>query len=69
MKVEPIRTFSPVTITLESPEEVELMWHILNRDSDETLDTYIARHYDRIDKKEYVRMKVELAESLGELRI
>lgn len=31
MKVEVKKMFQPVTITLESQEEVEMMWHKLNQ--------------------------------------
>jgi hypothetical protein len=30
MKVERKETFEPVTITLESQEECEIIWHLLN---------------------------------------
>jgi hypothetical protein len=60
MKVmrEPVKpVFRPISIILESKEEADLMWHLLNRGKGENthLAEYFSRHNFKYDStKEYI---------------
>lgn len=58
MKVErQPNAFSPITITLETKEEADFMWHITNACADNSLEDYVSR----VDKDDgIVRFKNKL---------